>query len=158
AVRFALTRKFLVTRSITIRPCSRESKGNLSRTSTILLIFMLSDRKLESGALCLVTGLSAPAIICNSPLESPDQASAFHHRIGELAGAFFCAGKGASACYPFATRPDFGVAAYVNNHDEIGITCILEVRDVVNPQKRTLELSCEMSAMCQKADIQAAIG
>jgi len=32
----------------------------------------------------------------------------------------------ASACYPFATRPDFGVAVYVNNHDEIGITCILE--------------------------------
>jgi len=32
----------------------------------------------------------------------------------------------ASTCYPFATRPDFGVAAYANNHDEIGITCILE--------------------------------
>jgi len=34
--------------------------------------------------------------------------------------------KDASACYPFGTRPDFGVAAYANNHDEIGITCILE--------------------------------
>jgi hypothetical protein len=32
----------------------------------------------------------------------------------------------ASACYPFATRPDLGVAAYANNYDEIGITCILE--------------------------------
>ena len=41
----------------------------------------------------------------------------------------------ASTCYPFATRPDFGVAAYANNHDEIGITCILEVRDVVNPKR-----------------------
>jgi len=48
--------------------------------------------------------------------------------------AFFGAGRGqdsgrmpgASACYPFATRPDFGVAAYANNYDGIGITCILE--------------------------------
>jgi len=47
-----------------------------SRTSTILLIFMLSDRKLGSGALCLVTGLSAAATIWNSPVESPDQAGA----------------------------------------------------------------------------------
>jgi hypothetical protein len=31
-----------VTRSTTIRPCSRESKVNPPRTSTILLIFMLS--------------------------------------------------------------------------------------------------------------------
>src|SRR5215469_5607307 len=44
----------------------------------------------------------------------------------------------ASAWYPFATRPDFGVAAYANNHDGIGITCIFRVRDVVNPRKRTL--------------------
>jgi len=28
----------------------------------------------------------------------------------------------ASACYPFATRQDFGVAAYANNHNEMGIT------------------------------------
>ena len=96
-----------------------------------------------------MTGLSAPAIIWNSPLESPDQASAFHHRIGELAGAFFGAGKVASACYPFATRPDFGVAAYANNLDRIGIICILEVRVFVNPQKRTLELTRGMSALCQ---------
>ena len=32
----------------------------------------------------------------------------------------------ASTCYPFATRPDFGVAAYANNDDGTGITCILE--------------------------------
>ena len=34
--------------------------------------------------------------------------------------------KDASACYPVATRPDFGVAAYANNIDRIGITCVLE--------------------------------
>jgi hypothetical protein len=34
--------------------------------------------------------------------------------------------KDASACYPFATRPDFGVASYANNYDGMGITCILE--------------------------------
>jgi len=48
--------------------CSRESKGKCSRTSTILLIFMLSDRKLGSGALRLVTGLSSTAITWNLPL------------------------------------------------------------------------------------------
>src|SRR5215469_13351043 len=62
----------------------------------------------------------------------------------------------ASAWYPFATRPDFGVAAYANNHDGIGITCIFRVRDVVNPRKRTLELSRAMSALCQKQTFFAA--
>ena len=33
-------------------------------------------QKLGSGALCLVTGLSAAATIWNSPVESPDQAGA----------------------------------------------------------------------------------
>jgi len=27
----------------------------------------------------------------------------------------------AAACYPFATQPDFGVAAYANKRDGIGI-------------------------------------
>jgi len=40
----------------------------------------------------------------------------------------------ASACYPFATQPDFGVAAYVINDEEIGITCNLRVRVFVNPK------------------------
>jgi hypothetical protein len=39
-------------------------------SNQILLIFMLSDRKLGSGALRLVTGLSAPAITWNSPLRN----------------------------------------------------------------------------------------
>ena len=56
----------------------------------------------------------------------------------------------ASAWYPFATRPDFGVAAYANNHDGIGITCIFRVRDVVNPRKRTWISRAVMSALCQK--------
>ena len=47
---------------------------------------------------------------------------------------FLAPGADASACYPFATRPDFAVAAYANNHDEIGITCIFRGRDAVNPQ------------------------
>jgi len=59
----------------------------------------------------------------------------------------------ASACYPFATQPDFGVAAYVINDEEIGITCNLRVRVFVNPQKRTSELSRGMSATLPKADM-----
>jgi hypothetical protein len=54
---------FRVTRSTTSLPCSRESEGKCSRTSTSLLIFMLSNRKLGSGALRLVTSLSASATI-----------------------------------------------------------------------------------------------
>src|SRR5262249_58701453 len=56
----------------------------------------------------------------------------------------------ASACYPFATQRDFGVAAYANTHDGMGITCIIRVRVFVNPQKRTLELSRGMCALCPK--------
>ena len=40
----------------------------------------------------------------------------------------------ASACYPFATPPDFGVAAYVINDEKMGITCNLRVRVFVNPK------------------------
>jgi len=40
----------------------------------------------------------------------------------------------ASACYPFATRPDFGVAAYANNHNEMGITWVLGREFFVNPK------------------------
>src|SRR5262249_16113521 len=53
----------------------------------------------------------------------------------------------ASACYPFATQPDFGVAADANNHDGIGITLHLRVRVFVN---RTLVDRVGMSALCQK--------
>ena len=48
----------------------------------------------------------------------------------------------ASTCYPFATRPDFGVAAYANNYDKIGINLHFGVRVVVNPQKRTFDAWC----------------
>jgi len=33
----------------------------------------------------------------------------------------------ASACYPFATPSDFGVAAYANNRDGMGTICHLRV-------------------------------
>ena len=44
----------------------------------------------------------------------------------------------ASACYPFATPLEFGVAAHADNHDGIGINLHLRVRVFVNPRKRTL--------------------
>ena len=56
----------------------------------------------------------------------------------------------ASACYPFATRQDFWVAAYANNHDEMGITWVLGREFFVNPQKRTLVKRSGMSALCHK--------
>jgi len=40
----------------------------------------------------------------------------------------------ASACYPFATPSDFGVAAYANNDEGMGITWNLRVRVFVNPK------------------------
>ena len=54
------------------------------------------------------------------------------------------------ACYPYATRPDFGVAAYANNHDEMGITWVLGREFFVNPRKRTLIERVGMSALCHK--------
>ena len=71
-----------------------------------------------------------------------------HQCIGELAGAFFGAGR--PACYPFATRPVFGVAAYADNHDEMGIICIFRVRDVVNP-KSGHWLSVSRCPLCAKS-------
>ena len=40
----------------------------------------------------------------------------------------------ASASYPFATPSDFGVAAYANNDEGMGITWNLRVRVFVNPK------------------------
>ena len=53
------------------------------------------------------------------------------HRVGRVKATLGRAAalawfKDASACYPFGTRPDFGVAAYANNLDRMGITCVLE--------------------------------
>src|SRR5262249_37615974 len=62
----------------------------------------------------------------------------------------------ASSWFPFATRPDFGVAAYANNHDGIGITCIFRVRDVVNTRKRTFLRVIPMSALFLKRTLRAA--
>ena len=44
---------------------------------------------------------------------------------GRVGGARSGRMPDASACYPFATPPNFGVAAHTNNLDRMGITCIL---------------------------------
>jgi hypothetical protein len=56
----------------------------------------------------------------------------------------------ASACYPFATPPDFGVAAYANNDEGMGITCNLGVRVFVNPQSGHWNslAECPLCAKC----------
>jgi hypothetical protein len=60
-------------------------------------------------------------------------------------------------CYPFATRPDFGVAAYANNLDRMGHNLHFRVRVFVNPRKRTLVERVGMSALCQKQTFCAAV-
>ena len=66
----------------------------------------------------------------------------------------------ASACYPFATRLDFGVAAYANNHDGIGITLHLRALVFVNPKSghSAHSLTHDVSGLLGGADIQALIG
>jgi uncharacterized membrane protein YcjF (UPF0283 family) len=57
---------------------------------------------------------------------SDDRVEGLAIALGELTSAFFGAGNAGTGCYPSATQPDFGVAAYANNHDGTGITCISE--------------------------------